>query len=433
MVRSRQYWRERTIGVRRTQEVDAPVVQQSTRIASFLNLHVFSREKFRFTRSIFPDRAIFPREKACYNRNMESESEIFKYIESGKLALPPLSFKAVSRNLQLENGSEADLILESEWGSKTYKFVAEVKRYGSDKTVMEAARQASYLARLLRTNPLVIMPWLSEQQLLTLEREGISGVDLCGNGVINIPHELLIFRTGQPNRFPTSRLVKKVYQGTSSLVARVILLCREFGSVSAVLDEIALRGGNTTLATVSKALKQMEEDVIIEKTRDRIRLLQPDKLLDRLTTDYQPPKVVEQYRYKIWEDDSNIRVSLSRAFRESGQRLVLSGSSSTDFYATMAREPVDIYYCSDLPFPAWKDFAARMEADSRFPNFEFRKTDSELVFFDNRELQAGYRIASPVQTYLELASSDKRGREVAEQLRKKILSGDEFICWGSRK
>jgi hypothetical protein len=33
----------------------------------------------------------------------------------------------------------------------------------------------------------------------------------------------------------------------------------------------------------------------------------------------------------------------------------------------------------------------------------------------------GYNIASPVQAYLELATSDKRGQEIAEQIRKKII------------
>ena len=59
-----------------------------------------------------------------------------------------------------------------------------------------------------------------------LEREGVSGLDLCGNGVVTVPGEWLVYRTGKPNLYPQSFPIKNVFRGASSLVARVFLLRR---------------------------------------------------------------------------------------------------------------------------------------------------------------------------------------------------------------
>ena len=59
---------------------------------------------------------------------------------------------------------------------------------------------------------------------MKLEAEGVSGIDLCGNGVIVVPDQLLVLRTGFPNRFRWEGTIKNVYRKNSSIVARVFLL-----------------------------------------------------------------------------------------------------------------------------------------------------------------------------------------------------------------
>lgn len=352
---------------------------------------------------------------------MENEKEILDYVRAGKLTLPPLSFNLLADSIKL-NGMQPDFVFEADWKGQQYKFVAEVKRYSSDKTILDAANQALYYAKALDANPLIIVPWLSTEQLLLLESRGVSGVDLCGNGVIAVPGRILVFRTGQPNKYPTSRLIRRVYSGTSSLVARVFLLRPQYGSVSEVLEEITTRGGNITLPTVSKSLKQLEEDLVIEKSKGKIALLQPEKLLDRLRMNYEQPKPLGFIRCKLTPSmKGTISSVLRRAAAKAKERLVLTGDSSVNFYATMAKEPLESFYCTEFINLSVEKFGAQMDIFSKFPNVELRKTDQETVFFDLRD-QDGYKVASPIQTYLELATSDKRGQETAEQIRKKILN-----------
>ena len=58
---------------------------------------------------------------------------------------------------------------------------------------------------------------------------------------------------------------------------------------------------------------------------------------------------------------------------------------------------------------------------SRFPDVELIEAREEAIYFDSREDQ-GVWFASPVQTYLELMSGDKRDKETAEQVRDFIIA-----------
>lgn len=70
--------------------------------------------------------------------------------------------------------------------------------------------------------PMVMAPHLSETKLNGLAARGVSGIDLCGNAVVLAPGEWSFYRSGKPNRFPSTAPIKKVYVGTSSLVGRIL-------------------------------------------------------------------------------------------------------------------------------------------------------------------------------------------------------------------
>jgi hypothetical protein len=58
---------------------------------------------------------------------------------------------------------------------------------------------------------------------------------------------------------------------------------------------------------------------------------------------------------------------------------------------------------------------------TRFPNLELIETQTETVYFDARR-EGHFWWASPLQTYLELMSGDKRDQETAEQIKSRILN-----------
>ena len=92
---------------------------------------------------------------------MESEEEIVNYIRSTPLQLGPVSLE-IADKLPQQTDKHPELIFKARWGEKQILFVAEVKRYGSDKSVMQAANNAQYYATFMNISPLVVVPWLSQ-------------------------------------------------------------------------------------------------------------------------------------------------------------------------------------------------------------------------------------------------------------------------------
>jgi hypothetical protein len=100
-------------------------------------------------------------------------------------------------------------------------------------------------------------------------------------------------------------------------------------------------------------------------------------------------------------------------------RTVLTGQSSTDRYAVMGREePVRFY--TDSSVTLLGTLGSEFTAGERFANVELIETDDPTAYFDARR-RGELPFASPIQTYLELASGEKREQETAEQVRGLIL------------
>ena len=193
----------------------------------------------------------------------------------------------------------ADLVLALEWENQRRKFVVEFKGQSAPSYLAGAIEQVrAYTAARPDLLPLVIVPYLGPKSLERLIAAGVSGLDLCGNGVINIPGEWFVFRTGEKNRFPSSLPIKNIYRGTSSCVARLFLLRPNYKSVSEVRDEILRRKADISPSTVSKVLKALQEDLMISRN-DEIRLLRPEQLLEQLQNNYRRPRTKPRLQGRI--------------------------------------------------------------------------------------------------------------------------------------
>jgi hypothetical protein len=312
-------------------------------------------------------------------------------------------------------------MLTLRWQKKRYRFAVEMRSLWTPKVITTATDKARKAVARTGLNPLILVPYLAEKSLLDLESQQVSGMDLCGNCVVLVPGELLVLRTGSPNRYGWESAIKNVYRWNSSVVARVFLAVTKFESVNAVLDEIKRRGGNVTIGTVSKVCKRLADDLIIERSENALTrplsLLQADKLLDLLEENYQLPVVRQTFRGKCSLPIEQLLLSLSQWEAKSGGKVVRTGESSVEAYAVMAREPMQSFYCTDL-----KQLLQLLKNDvsetERFANVTFRETRDDLVYFDRR---SGL-LAAPVQCFLELAKGDKRDKETADQVRRLLLA-----------
>ncbi len=288
-----------------------------------------------------------------------------------------------------------------------------------------AATQVVSLARRESLLPLLLVPHLKEEQLLELESQSVSALDLCGNGVLKAEGKFHAFRTGFPNRFTSSRPLKNAYRGISSLVARAFLLQPHYAEIGDLQREIARRGGEVSLSTLSKALTELEADVILQRVPRKEKpqakslcLLQPEKLLDRLTQNYEAPKVQRFFIGKVSLEEATLRKLLQTNAKGKGVRLIATGVGSATRYATLAMEAT-LYVYTDALDALMENLPAT--PTTRFPNLHIRQTEDATAFFDPRPDEAGFPWASPLTAYLEMKGSEQRLAQSAEQIRTFLL------------
>ncbi len=362
---------------------------------------------------------IFQNRKMDAIRKLPTESDIIERLRRGQVALPPLRLKLV----ETERAGR-DAVVVASWSGQQAKFAVECKALSTPKGFDNAVRRCQDGPLPSGVLPMLVMPYLRESQLQELEIKGISGVDLCGNGVVVAPGRFTVFRCGAKNQFPTYSPIKNIYRKNSSMVARVFLAEPFYVSVQQVHEavnarDLLLSSWKKTpmgLSTVSKALKVLEEDLIINRSQG-VRLVQPEKLLAALKGNYVPPSKEPRSRLKIPGDRTSVMQLLRARSDAVSLPIVATGLSSVSQYAVMQREDVLSIYCPDIA--TLRNSLGGKETD-RFPNVELIGTGEQPLYFDTQEAE-GFFWASPVQTYLELMAGDKRDQETAEQVQAYLL------------
>ena len=354
------------------------------------------------------------------NRKPPTESDVLDRLRRGEVSLQPLRLKLV----ELEPASGWDAVVVAAWRGQQAKFAVECRAQSTPKGFGDALQRCQTTPLPPGTLPMVVMPYLRESQLRELEQKGVSGVDLCGNGVVVAPGRFSVFRTGAPNQFPTYAPIKNIYRKNTSMVARVFLAMPFFESVRDIRETVNARDLLAAcwtktpmgLGTVSKALKVLEEDQIVDRSQG-IRLIQPEKLLESLNDNYRGPSDEPRVRLKVEGGKANWVELLCKAAEAASLPIAATGLASVARYAVMQREDLLSVYC-----PRVADLRDRLpgKETDQFANVELIESDQQPLYFDTRE-EDGFRWASPVQTYLELMAGDKRDQETAEQVRAYFL------------
>lgn len=359
---------------------------------------------------------------------MITEQQMLENLKKNKLALEPLQVSLTEGPSEVEKNRRFDAFVEVAWGEQKAKFVVECKALSTPKLFQGALNQIKTSNIPQGWYPLVFVPFLNQDQITELRKEGVSGIDLCGNCIVSIPGRFSVLRTGGINRFTSSAPIKNIYRKNSSMVGRAFLARPQYNSVGDILSEINQRnplvkgyGKNPiTFATVSKALKALEEDLIVDR-QTNIRLLQTEKLLEKLAANYEAPKIKEKVLLKFDGGDQELRQWLFDRSKSSNLPITTTGLSSVNLYAVMQRGETLSVYC-----PRTDEFLEKFPGvkTEKFPDLELVETEDELVYFDSR-MVSDFWWASPVQTYLELMKGDKRDQETAEQVKTVILNDSQ--------
>ncbi|MCC6549622.1 MAG: replication/maintenance protein RepL [Ignavibacteriaceae bacterium] len=259
-------------------------------------------------------------------------------------------------------------------------------------------------------NQILVVPFLSKTVQTLLEEEGVSAIDLSGNYFIILP-ELTAIRLDRKNGYKVKRVIQNIYSRNSSIAVRWLLTKKTVeNNLLLMKSEMDKAGSGLSLGTISKVLKVLEEDVFIFRTPEKITVLKPDKLLARLKDEYRKPPVLSELRIQLPDRRSEAAKILSESLGINDW--IWSGETSSDAYASTVQESRVTIYTKNNPVTTG---LARL-SDDRFYNSIVQYISDPLVFFG-----AADNLASAIQSYIELARSDKRNKEISEDIRRVIL------------
>jgi len=360
-----------------------------------------------------------------------TEWAIMEYLLKTKDLLPPLQCDSVLTDHEDLGGADAMLTALIKGSLERFLFLVEVKSKSSPQTIHSAIAQIkSYHKRRNdpEMHPMIVVPYLSEERLHELEEAGVSGIDLCGNGVINIPERLTIFRTGNENQHPESRPVSNPFQGKTAMVARAFLkdpvvLGREtvyvpkskkFETLRELRQNVMKDGITISLSQVSKAVAALEEERLIGSQGRAIYLLDPDEILERLARAWKPT-IHRKISLKVSEG----RKALSQLNKSDSLKWCITGESSVGHHMPFARGGPIRVAVSDLT-EAERLLEGEFEPVPNFADIELWETD-EPGFFFQTEVDSQIHWASLIQTWIELRNGDPRQKDVAREVHNLII------------
>jgi hypothetical protein len=169
-------------------------------------------------------------------RKIPTEKEMIDQLRRGNVSLPPLAIRFLE-----EQPNTLDAYVEASRRKNTSRFAIECKSISTPRAFRDGLNLLRSMSLPKGYRPMLVMPFFSDLQLQELEREGISGIDPCGNGVVIVPGMFSVFRNGAKNRFSSSAPIKNIYRKNSSMVGRVFLTLSRYGTVQEICSEINRR------------------------------------------------------------------------------------------------------------------------------------------------------------------------------------------------
>ncbi|MEO8268517.1 MAG: hypothetical protein ABI557_02280 [Aureliella sp.] len=337
-------------------------------------------------------------------------------LRPGAPLLPPLVIRGAAQ--QYDRTIDALIDVSFAADNATERFTVECNTRSTPEVFRKAIHQASENAQRLDCYPMIFLPYLSPSRLDELEALAVSGIDLCGNGIVYVPNHMCVLRTGHRNLYPDSRPLANPYRGRSALVARMLITHRQWDTLSELTEAIEkqsqLKG--LSLSQVSKAISASVEEMIVTKEGNTIKLTDPVRLLDNLGKGWRPRPPRRQRNYRSLDG----KPKLSELSRSNKLAWSLTGESSATRYCTIVQGGPVRVAVSDLKL-AESLLPLTAESVPSFSDIVLIETKDDEYFFANERDDEGIRYAGRIQTWLELNNGDARQRETAKDLYQAII------------
>lgn len=338
---------------------------------------------------------------------------------AGKLAAALKRCLADVPFAELEPAPSPSRQMEADWVGKLRLpegerlIFMETKPSGQPRLARAAVNQ---LARWIERYPNAVgifgAPYITPAAADIAAREGIGYLDLAGNCRL-VFDRVYIRREGWPNKFAKRRDLRSLYSPKAERVLRALLLePKRQWKIQTLADAAKVSMGQAS--NVKKLLDQREW---IERQPDGIVLTQPAKLLEEWAENYRYSRNTIADFFSL-DPLPQVEAKLASISKELGNDYALTGFSAAARMAPMVRYQRATAYVAE----SIEETARRMglKPVSSGANISLIAPYDAGVLSGSREID-GIRIASAVQTYLDLLSFKGRGQEAAQAVLDEVI------------
>lgn len=361
-----------------------------------------------------------------------SEAQAIAKLRELLKSVPFVSFDAQTREpAKAYGGWRPDFLIELQAGGEPWRLIGDIKADGQPRYARIAAlqlrdyaqRYASVDSRA-RTYPVFFAPFISPASAEICKEAGVGFADLAGNCYLAFGH-VYVEKSAAGNPFHKRRVQRSLFAAKSARVLRLLLAEPNRAWRVAQIAEQA----KVSLGQVSSLRRRLldEEWAVVEK--DGLRLSKPRDLLDAWRKAQRPDLARSESCYTLLHGealDHALRAALTEA--GNGEHAVLASYSAARWLAPFSRF-ASVYLYADEQGERVLRKHLKLEPPGKGANVSLMRPKDEGVFLDRIEAGKGMWCTSPIQTYLDLATSGERGAEAAEHLFNERIAPRLKVAW----
>ena len=310
----------------------------------------------------------------------------------------------------------AELVIKFRLGEENHVLVVEVCSLGQPRQIRAAVTRLREVRREMEhAYPLAAAVYIGPQSARILKNNGLGYIDLSGNCAIAFGN-VLIEKEGKRNVRPSTRPLRSLFAPRATRVVRVLLTepARAWR-----LEELAKAAG-VSLGHSHNVVKHLADLAWVERDdRQRIRLMKPADLLESWC---------ESYTYRDNEITSYIvpekvtrrfMAELARVAAADGRRYAFTLNAGLALVAPHLRLPAVHCYLEGDAGSVVTALGLRPATETEGALHVLAPYDPG-VFYGTLE-KSGLKVTSLPQLYADLAGYERRGRELAEHLRREAM------------
>ncbi len=315
--------------------------------------------------------------------------------------------------------TDDDCVWDAVFTNLDQSFVLEWKRSGSLGHITEAIRKLRTAPSSFpqRVTPALAVPYMGEAGQERCEEAQLPWLDLSGNARIIVPG-IFYQNLGNPNLFRRPGRPESPFGTKGSRIARQLLIEPSKPKTQrAIASSVGLNEGHA-----SRVIGKLLEAGLVQRGDDGIRVTDRGTLLDAWREDYRFDRHHVIRGHISTSGGDSLTRSIAEVLSSTDVSYAVTGLAAAWLLTRHAGFRLSTVYLSRPPSVGVKsDLGFREEPKGANT---WLVTPNDEGVFDGAEVVDGIRCVHPVQAYLDLKSHPERATEAAEELRKRLLLGD---------